>query len=114
VLVTPSGPRVIDWPNATRGDPHADVARVLLVFDIASVPPGAPTIVRRLEKVARRYIRSQYIKSYRRQRSLDDALLARWRVPVAAQRLHDGIDDERDKLLNILQDALTAHVARQR
>jgi aminoglycoside phosphotransferase (APT) family kinase protein len=109
VLVTPRGPRVIDWPNATSGDPHADVARMLLVFDIASVPPGAPTIVRRMEKLARRYIRSQYIAAYRRKRPLDDAVLARWRVPVAGERLSDGIDDEREKLTAILYRAM--HVA---
>ncbi|MEX0749859.1 MAG: aminoglycoside phosphotransferase, partial [Dehalococcoidia bacterium] len=95
-----------DWPSAMRGDPHADVARTLLVFDIASVPPGAPTIVRRLEKLARRLIRSRYLASYKRLRPLDDALLAQWRIPVAAERLHDGIEDERDKLMAILNQAM--------
>jgi len=108
VLITPNGPRVIDWPNATRGDPHADVARVLLTFDIASVPPGAPTLVRRLEKIARRLIRSRYLAAYRRMRPLDDGLLAQWRVPVAADRLAEGIEDETDKLLSMLYNAMRA------
>lgn len=106
VLITGAGPRVIDWPNATRGDPHADVARTLLMFDIASVPPGAPALVRRLEKLARRLIRSRYVAAYRRKRPLDDGLLARWRVPVAAQRLGEGIEDETDTLLALLYTAM--------
>jgi len=108
VLITADGPRVIDWPNSTKGDPHADVARVLLTFDIASVPPGAPTLVRRLEKLARRFIRSRYVAAYRRTRPLDDALLARWRIPVAADRLAEGIEDETDKLLSMLYEAMRA------
>jgi aminoglycoside phosphotransferase (APT) family kinase protein len=108
VLLTARGPVVIDWPGATSGDPHADVARTLLILDISNPPPGSPTLVRRLERYARRIIRSRYLASYRRRRPLDDALLARWRVPVAAARLHDGIEDERDALMTMLRDAMTA------
>lgn len=105
VLVTPDGPRVIDWPGATRGDPHADVARALLIFDIASVPEGSPKIVRLLERYARRYIRSQYLTSYQNKRRLDPDLLLKWRLPVVAERLGDGIDDEREKLIGMLMQA---------
>lgn len=105
VLMTKRGPVVIDWPNAMRGDPHADVARTLLLLDIATVPPGTPFVVRRLQGIGRRIIRARYLAAYRRQRPLDDELLARWRIPTAAERLTDGIDDEREKLLTLLQEA---------
>jgi Ser/Thr protein kinase RdoA (MazF antagonist) len=106
VLVTDDGPRVIDWPAAMRGDPHGDVARTLLIFDIASVPPGSPTLIRSMQKFARGILRSRYLGAYRRLRPLDDELLVRWRIPVAAERLHDGIADEQEKLLAILYAAL--------
>ena len=106
VLITSAGPRVIDWPNGMRGDPHADVARTLLLFDIATLPPGSPAIVRALERFARKLIRSRYLASYRRTRPLDDVLLARWRIVGAAERISHGIEDERDALLAILQTAM--------
>jgi len=103
VLMTARGPVVIDWPNATRGDPHADVARTLLMLDIASVPPGTPLAVRRLQGIGRGIVRARYIAAYRKARPLDEELLARWRIPVAAQRLTDGIEDERETLLRMLE-----------
>lgn len=108
VLLTPRGPAVIDWPAATRGDPHADVARTLLLLDISKPPPGSPLLVRVLERYARRLLRSRYLAAYRSKRALDDALVVRWRVPVAGARLHDGIEDERDALMAILRGAMAA------
>jgi hypothetical protein len=64
--------------------------------------------VRALAKFVRRYIRAQYIKHYRRARPLDDATLDAWRIPVAGERLADGIDDEREKLLSMLYAAMNA------
>ena len=110
VLLTGRGPVVIDWPAATSGDPHADVARALLILDISNPPPGSPALVMMLARYARRILRSRYLAAYRRKRPLDDALVARWRVPVAAARLHDGIEDERDALFAILR----AEMARAR
>jgi aminoglycoside phosphotransferase (APT) family kinase protein len=108
VLLTASGPVVIDWPGATAGDPHADVARTLLLLDISQPPPGSPSLVRALARYARRIIRSSYLASYRRARALDDDLLARWRIPIAGARAHDGIEDEVPALLEILQTAMAA------
>jgi hypothetical protein len=75
------------------------------MFDIAPLPPGAPSLVRLLEKFARKWIRARYVAAYRRKRPLDDALLAQWLVPVAGQRLTDGIDEERAALMAILERA---------
>jgi len=106
VLLTDSGPVVIDWPGATGGDPHADVARTLLLLDISQPPPGSPALVRMFARYARRIIRSSYLASYRRARPLDDDLLARWRIPIAGARLHDGIEDELATLFAMLRAAM--------
>jgi aminoglycoside phosphotransferase (APT) family kinase protein len=42
VLVGAAGPVVIDWANATRGDPMADFARTRLMLRLGDVPPGVP------------------------------------------------------------------------
>ena len=40
ILVTPRGPVIIDWADATRGRSLADVARTSLLLQIGSPPPG--------------------------------------------------------------------------
>jgi len=105
VLLAEAGPVVIDWPNAMRGDRHADVARTLLIMEIASAPPGAPAMVVRLIAVGRRIVRASYLRAYKRRASLDEALLARWRIPVAGQRMVEGIEDELPKALAIIERA---------
>lgn len=41
VMLTSRGPVVIDWTNAGRGDPDAEIADLWLVFTSAVVPGGA-------------------------------------------------------------------------
>jgi hypothetical protein len=55
--------------------------------------------------VARGLMRTSYVRAYQRLRPIDNALAARWEVPVAANRLADGIEDERPKLLRLLEAA---------
>ncbi len=43
-----------------------------------------------------------------RRRPLDDALVVRWEAPVAANRLAEGIEPERPKLLRLLVERLSA------
>jgi aminoglycoside phosphotransferase (APT) family kinase protein len=40
VLVTPTGPVVIDWPNAGRGDGCADVAVTWVLIQAGAIPAG--------------------------------------------------------------------------
>lgn len=40
VMMTARGPFVIDWANAARGDPHADVALTWLLLQAGAVPGG--------------------------------------------------------------------------
>jgi aminoglycoside phosphotransferase (APT) family kinase protein len=107
VLLAGGGAVVIDWPNATRGDPHADVARTLLMIRMGSLPPGTPAVIRIGAKFARSVIRRTYERAYRRARALDPRLLAAWQAPVIANRLGDGIEEERDRLLAMLERELS-------
>jgi aminoglycoside phosphotransferase (APT) family kinase protein len=42
VMVGERGPVVIDWPNAARGDPAADVALTWVVLEAGAIPGPAP------------------------------------------------------------------------
>jgi aminoglycoside phosphotransferase (APT) family kinase protein len=94
ILRSKEGPVLIDWTNATRGDPEADVARTDLMLRIGEPPPGTSRFLRLLARVGRGILLSGYKRAYRRVRPLDQELMARWGVPVAAARLSEGIREE--------------------
>lgn len=95
VLPAGDGYKVIDWPNAARADPEADVARTTIILLAASAPKHAPFVVRRLAPLGRRLLWRQYLRAYRRERPLDDELVRRWRRVLAAARLAEERPGER-------------------
>ncbi|HEV8575073.1 MAG TPA: aminoglycoside phosphotransferase family protein [Dehalococcoidia bacterium] len=105
ILETKEGPIVIDWTNATCGDPDADFARTLLMIRIGDPPPGAPIVIRIGAKFARNLLLWAYSRAYRRVRPVDKRAAARWDVPIAAARIAEGIEVEFPKLLRFLKEA---------
>ncbi len=99
IILSARGPIVIDWPNAVRGDPVADIARTVVMIEGGQLPPGSSAVLKALDTVGRRIILRGYLAAYRRVRPFDDALLTRWALPVAINRLQDGIHEEREWLL---------------
>jgi aminoglycoside phosphotransferase (APT) family kinase protein len=98
VLCTSQGCVVIDWTNGSRGDPAADVARTLLMAEGADVSED-PWAVQALARVARRSLVAGYLRSYELGRPLDRGRVARWRAVMAAARLAEDIEPEREYLL---------------
>jgi uncharacterized protein (TIGR02172 family) len=92
VLITPSGPVIIDWMDATHGHPLADVARLLLLLRLAGLPPRQPA--RRLHQAFRAWVWAIYFRRYCQLQTVDHALLTRWQIPVLAARLAENVDDE--------------------
>lgn len=104
LIITPAGPRVIDWPNATRGEPAADVARTLLMFRLGELPPGAPALVRALQSLGRKVLVSTYRRAYvGAAPGVIAADVTRWMLPVAAVRLTEEIPGERERLLGYIE-----------
>lgn len=108
IILTDRAPAIIDWANATRGDPTADYARTVLMLRIGEPPPGSPAVVRFGARFARRLMLAAYRRAYRRQRTVDTALVARWEAPVLAVRLTEHIAPERRALLRMLEARATA------
>jgi aminoglycoside phosphotransferase (APT) family kinase protein len=94
-----SGYVVIDWTNAARGHPSADVARSLLLLATAAIPSDAPAAVRRLATGGRRFLVAAYLRAYAREMPLDRELVDRWRPVCIAARLSEDIEEERVDLL---------------
>ncbi len=105
IMMSQGTPVVIDWTNAARGDPTADVARTLLLSRIGEPPPGSAALLRLLALVGRRILTSAYLRSYRRARPLDMSLVSRWEIPVAAARLaSEPIPGEEPALIRLLEE----------
>ena len=82
----------IDWADAWRGDPIADVARTTLLHRAASVPPG-PAAPRIVLPLLRRVIVRRYLHRYQQGRAIDAAVLRRWELVRAAARCVESIND---------------------
>ncbi len=108
ILMSASGPVVIDWPNVTRGHPDADVGRTLLTIRIGTLPPGSPLVLRIGARFARSVLLASYVRAYRRARPFDMQSVRRWETLRAVDRLGDNVPGERDVLLAILERAMTA------
>jgi len=65
IMLTGRGPVVIDWQDAARGNPAADVARTLLL--LANAPLHQKGLVRRLiARVLSGWMARQYLRCYAR------------------------------------------------
>jgi uncharacterized protein (TIGR02172 family) len=97
VVMSAHGPIIIDWSEATSGNPLADVARTALIFRMGAPPPGgmSPLLFGRIRAVAQ----ATYLRRYRKRAPALRAELAAWSLPIAAARLAAGIPDERQQLL---------------
>jgi uncharacterized protein (TIGR02172 family) len=100
ILMSSRGPVVIDWVDATEGNPHSDVTRTLFLIQTAD-PDEVQDV-----KVARAL--DVYLKRYREFQSLSHEQLDAWRLPVAAARLSERLTlIEENRLLSIV-DSLIA------
>ena len=105
VMVTPSRMVIVDWPNAARGCPIADVARSTIILRVGE-PPDPPLYVKAMIRVLGGLFQRAYLQAYFAESpyTLDD--LARWEPILAVHRLSDGISGEAEKLVNFIRRSL--------
>ena len=106
VLMSPRGPIIIDWMDAGRGNPLADVAKTSLVLRLRRSVPDISVAAQVLMKAARNLIHAVYLNRYRYLRCIDFHQLAAWQTPIAASRLSAGIAGEQTQLLALIEDPL--------
>lgn len=107
VLVNERGIQVIDWPNATCGNPVADVARSALLILHSVLPEDLPARAEILKSRARFF--QEYLGHYQQGRGLEiEQQLSAWMPIVAAARLREGIEEEKPVLMGLLGQGLAA------
>lgn len=98
---------VIDWPNATRGDYHADFARSTLMLRLGDPPPEAAWLIRFGAKFARGLLLRSYEGAYQKATRVDPVLHRRWELVRAIHRLQEGIKSEREKVLRLIEERMS-------
>jgi Ser/Thr protein kinase RdoA (MazF antagonist) len=101
VLITKTGPVVIDWMTACSGSPWADVARTNLLLTIG-VKAAGKKISLLLRMMVRLYHRT-YLNRYRALHPDSTNELVRWVPVIAAARLNEEIIPEREILIEIVK-----------
>jgi len=105
ILGSWAAPAIIDWGDASRGDPVADVARTELLHRFGELPPGTPPMLRALAKVGRGVLVARYMRVYRKRHAVDRAELNQWEIVRAAARFIEGIEAEYEPLTRFLERA---------
>ena len=99
IIISDSGPVLIDWQDATRGHALADVARTLVL--IGGYPYQVPTERRDRVQHLTSDLMLAYLKAYcTRTRASREAIIP-WIVPVAAARLAEGHEAEHTYLTEL-------------
>ncbi|MEA2358205.1 MAG: hypothetical protein QOI62_1465 [Solirubrobacteraceae bacterium] len=89
IILGRDGPVIVDWFDASRGDPIADVARssMTLLGDGASPPEHLPGS----DPATLGVLTDAYLARLREHVEIDDDLLARWQAVSAVGRIAEGV-----------------------
>jgi uncharacterized protein (TIGR02172 family) len=100
VVMSPRGPVLLDWMTACHGDPHADIARTLLMAQgfLFAIPSDW--------HAALQSFIDRYLARYREIRDISLQELKAWRLPIVIARLNENIPHERDWLPSIVKEEL--------
>jgi len=99
VLMTETGPVVIDWMAASAGDPAADVARTLLLLQVGTPIGNLSLRDRVIITTGRRLFAKLYLDRYCRSAGMAKSRVRRWGPIVAAARLNEEVGEEAEVLL---------------
>ena len=109
IVITRSGPRILDWMTAFQGSPMADVARTSVLSTLGAIPPHINFVIRSLTYVARGSFYRRYLREYLElNQQADSEMIKRWMIPVAAARLRENIPGDSRTILPFLEHSMLA------
>lgn len=103
VLLTQTGPVIIDWIDATCGNPLADVARTSVILMGAQ----HDKTLSRIESTLLGWYHRHYLRRYFALQPGGEAEYQQWLPVVAAARMSEGIADVMDWLYTLVKEAFT-------
>jgi Ser/Thr protein kinase RdoA (MazF antagonist) len=90
ILLTEQGEVIIDWMDASLGNPLADLARTTIISQGAVATGQIP---KGWQRTAMRLFHARYVRHYLALRPGGEAEYGRWLPLVAAARLSEGIPE---------------------
>jgi hypothetical protein len=105
VMLTPNGPIIIDWIDATIGHPAADIARTQSLLTVGDLPPSVPPAQREQIYHMRQTFYAIYKERILETTSITAADINAWLIPTAAARLLENIPGTEAQLLHIARSA---------
>lgn len=101
VIMSKGGPIIIDWIDAAKGSPAADVARSSLA--LRYLAPSAGRARDWLIGLARAYAHFSYLKRYLNRSSITRQEIDEWRLPVAVALLGSTSPEESIRLVALIE-----------
>jgi hypothetical protein len=99
--------QVIDWSEAVRGVPVADIAMTSLMLSMAETAPGTSLLLRIIIPIFRKAFEKRYRTHVTSHMGITDQDLQNWMLVAGIFRLATwNIDVERDFLTGLIQDRL--------
>jgi len=102
IILTKTGPVVIDWMTACAGSPWADVARTNLLLSIG--PKAAGKLVSPIVRMAIKLYHRSYLHRYHVLVPDPENEANRWMPVIASARLNEEILPEREALLKMIKE----------
>jgi len=105
MILSPKGPIVIDWANAARGTPAADIARSWMLLRLG--PPIDNPWLGTLTRSALAVFAEVFLRRRLRQENMRRADVKAWLLPLMAARLDEPIPGEAPRLLRGIRQELS-------
>jgi hypothetical protein len=96
----------IDWNGAYRGNPMGDVARTCLMMSSPAKLPGVTDMMMVLTQGIRWLTYWSYLNEYLTLAKATFDSIDEWLLPAAAAKLKDGLEDEENWLMDIIDTRL--------
>jgi thiamine kinase-like enzyme len=107
ILFSLKGPVVIDWMNATIGNPIGDVARTAVILKYSSPPQHLSLFAKILINIFKSIFCNVYIKCYIKLAGVNFKEIYYWELPIAAARLYEnGPPEEKKELIRFINNEL--------
>jgi len=101
ILMSPHGLMVIDWTDAKRGSPAADLARTTILLTESALPANLNPATRIFFAIVRRIFYAAYLSRYGQLCPVSNDEIQAWIPLQAAARLTENIPEEEAHLLEL-------------
>jgi thiamine kinase-like enzyme len=102
-------PVIIDWMDATRGNPAADAAELITIYKYAVLSPETPEKIIEAFNSSREILCNTFVDEYTRLSGISYEEIKAWILPIAAAKLATGSrsDEEKAMLLEVVRKKLS-------